>query len=57
MIAEVGIESIVFGSDFPHGEGLAYPAQYASAQLGNLPPDQVKAIMCDNLARFLEIPA
>ncbi|MBW1882458.1 MAG: amidohydrolase, partial [Deltaproteobacteria bacterium] len=44
-------------SDFPHGEGLAYPAQYASAQLGNLPPDQVKAIMCDNLARFLEIPA
>jgi len=57
VIAEVGIESIVFGSDFPHGEGLAYPAQYASAQLGNLPPDQVKAIMCDNLARFLEIPA
>ncbi len=25
VVAEVGIEPIVFGSDFPHGEGLAYP--------------------------------
>lgn len=56
VIEEVGVEPIVFGSDFPHGEGLAYPAQYAEAQLSGLPPDQVKAIMCDNLARFLGLP-
>ena len=42
-IAEVGVEAIVFGSDFPHGEGLAFPAQYASAQLSNLPDDDFLA--------------
>ena len=30
VVAEVGIEPIVFGSDFPHGEGLAFPHQYVS---------------------------
>jgi predicted TIM-barrel fold metal-dependent hydrolase len=57
VIAEVGIEPIVFGSDFPHGEGLAFPRDYVSAQLGGLAPEQVRAIMCDNLAGFLELAA
>ena len=54
---ELGIDSIVFGSDFPHGEGLAYPLQYVEAQLGGLSDDQVSAIMRDNLARFLGLEA
>jgi predicted TIM-barrel fold metal-dependent hydrolase len=53
VIAEVGVEPIVFGSDFPHGEGLAVPRDYISAQLGGLPHEQVEAIMSGNLARFL----
>jgi predicted TIM-barrel fold metal-dependent hydrolase len=57
VIAEVGVEPIVFGSDFPHGEGLAIPSQYASTQLAGLPGDQVEAIMGGNLARFLAPPA
>jgi predicted TIM-barrel fold metal-dependent hydrolase len=57
VLAEIGVEPIVFGSDFPHGEGLAFPAEYVDAQLSRLPQPQVKAIMCDNLARFLGIPA
>ncbi|HLG66277.1 MAG TPA: amidohydrolase family protein, partial [Acidimicrobiales bacterium] len=28
VVDEVGIDPIVFGSDFPHGEGLAYPSEY-----------------------------
>lgn len=56
VVNEVGVEPIVFGSDFPHGEGLAFPAQYATTQLSNLPDDQVRAIMRDNLARFLGLP-
>jgi predicted TIM-barrel fold metal-dependent hydrolase len=52
----VGVEPIVFGSDFPHAEGLAYPNQYADAQLVGLPDDQVRSIMADNLARYLGIP-
>jgi predicted TIM-barrel fold metal-dependent hydrolase len=57
VVAEVGIEPIVFGSDFPHGEGLAFPGQYVDAQLKGMPEDQVLAIMRDNLARFLNLPA
>jgi predicted TIM-barrel fold metal-dependent hydrolase len=57
VIAEVGIEPIVFGSDFPHGEGLAFPSEYVTAQLGGLAQDQVDAIMRDNLARFLGLGA
>jgi len=53
VVAEVGIESIVFGSDFPHGEGLAHPAEYASAQLGSFSADEVRWIMRDNLEQFL----
>jgi predicted TIM-barrel fold metal-dependent hydrolase len=57
VVVEVGVEPIVFGSDFPHGEGLPFPAEYAAAQLGGLPPEQVQAIMRDNLARFLGLEA
>jgi len=56
VVAEVGIESIVFGSDFPHGEGLAFPADYAATQLAGLSAEQVRAIMRGNLAGFLRIP-
>ena len=57
VVAEVGIDPIVFGSDFPHGEGLAYPEQYAAAQLGGMGDADVKRIMRDNLAGFLGTPA
>jgi predicted TIM-barrel fold metal-dependent hydrolase len=55
VIDEIGIEPVVFGSDFPHGEGLAFPKQYISAQLDGFPQDEVDAIMRDNLARFLQL--
>jgi predicted TIM-barrel fold metal-dependent hydrolase len=57
VIEAVGVEPIVFGSDFPHGEGLAFPREYAGAQLRGLPDDQVRAIMRDNLARYLGLAA
>jgi len=57
VVQEVGIEPIVFGSDFPHGEGLAYPRQYVAAQLQGMDERTVAAIMRDNLARFLRLPA
>jgi predicted TIM-barrel fold metal-dependent hydrolase len=53
VVAEIGIEPIVFGSDFPHGEGLAHPNQYAAAQLGSFSDEDVKRIMRDNLENFL----
>ncbi len=57
VVAEVGVEPIVFGSDFPHGEGLAYPEQYVAAQLSGFSDRDVKRIMRDNLAEFLGVPA
>jgi len=50
----VGAECLVFGSDFPHSEGLPDPVQYAS-QLKGLDDDTVRKIMRDNLANFLEL--
>jgi predicted TIM-barrel fold metal-dependent hydrolase len=51
-----GVEPIVFGSDFPHGEGLPDPSLYLS-QLKNLSDEDVFAVMRGNLARFLGVEA
>ncbi len=48
----VGTEALVFGSDFPHSEGLPDPVQYVFQLKGQTEP-VVKAIMRGNLARFL----
>jgi predicted TIM-barrel fold metal-dependent hydrolase len=53
VVAEIGIEPVVFGSDFPHGEGLAYPDQYVDAQLATFKEDDQRKIMRDNLENFL----
>ena len=55
VVAEVGIEPIVFGSDFPHGEGLAYPSTYVDAQLTSFTEDEQRWIMRDNLEHFLGV--
>ena len=53
VVAEIGIEPVVFGSDFPHGEGLAYPDRYVDAQLANFSEADQHKIMRDNLENFL----
>ena len=53
IAAEIGTGPLVFGSDFPHGEGLARPAEYAGAQLGAFGEDDVRKIMRDNMEDFL----
>jgi predicted TIM-barrel fold metal-dependent hydrolase len=53
VVDEIGIDSIVFGSDFPHGEGLAYPSKYVEAQLKNFSDEEQRRIMRDNLEAFL----
>jgi predicted TIM-barrel fold metal-dependent hydrolase len=53
VVDEVGVEPIVFGSDFPHGEGLAHPVEYVGHQLQGFSDADVKRIMRDNLEEFL----
>ena len=52
VVSEVGIEPIVFGSDFPHGEGLARPGECAQARLGGFDDEQVSASWRDNFEDF-----
>jgi predicted TIM-barrel fold metal-dependent hydrolase len=54
VVEAVGVEPIVFGSDFPHGEGLPDPSVYLG-QIATFSEEQQKAIMRGNLARYLNI--
>jgi predicted TIM-barrel fold metal-dependent hydrolase len=54
VIEAVGTKPIVFGSDFPHGEGLPEPELYLG-QLKNLSDDDTRLVMRDNLGRFLDL--
>jgi predicted TIM-barrel fold metal-dependent hydrolase len=48
----IGAEHVVFGSDFPHPEGLPEPGDFGERLARELPVDQVRAIMRDNGRRL-----
>jgi predicted TIM-barrel fold metal-dependent hydrolase len=54
VVEAVGVEPIVFGSDFPHGEGLPEPSLYIG-QIATFGEEQQKAIMRGNLSRYLGV--
>ena len=48
----IGVERVLFGSDWPHGEGLADPASFAE-ELDAFTPDEVQRIMRANCAELV----
>jgi predicted TIM-barrel fold metal-dependent hydrolase len=50
----IGEEHVLFGSDYPHPEGLAEPASYVD-ELAGLPEETVGKIMGGNLARLMRL--
>jgi predicted TIM-barrel fold metal-dependent hydrolase len=50
----IGEERVLFGSDYPHPEGLAEPATY-TRQLDGVAEDTVRKIMGGNLARLVNV--
>jgi predicted TIM-barrel fold metal-dependent hydrolase len=50
----IGTDRVLFGSDFPHPEGLADPATYVD-ELGGLEDEKVRKIMGGNLARLMNV--
>jgi len=50
----IGDERVLFGSDYPHPEGLAEPATYVH-QLAGVPDETVRKIMGGNLARLMNV--
>ena len=49
----MGVETLMWGSDYPHGDGV-WPESdyYIEQQFGHLPEDQVRMITCENAGRF-----
>jgi predicted TIM-barrel fold metal-dependent hydrolase len=50
----IGVDHVLFGSDFPHPEGLADPVGYVR-QLEGAPDEVVRKIMGGNLARLMGV--
>jgi predicted TIM-barrel fold metal-dependent hydrolase len=50
----VGVDQVLFGSDYPHPEGLAEPASYTK-ELAGLPDESIRKIMGGNLGRLVGV--
>jgi predicted TIM-barrel fold metal-dependent hydrolase len=56
MVDLLGDDHVLFGSDFPHPEGLADPVSYVD-DLEGLPDESVRKIMGGNLAGLIGVGA
>lgn len=56
LIEEMGVESIMWGSDYPHADGV-WPesSKYIGEQFGHLPADVVHKITCENAGKFYRL--
>ncbi|MBD0021658.1 amidohydrolase family protein [Gordonia pseudamarae] len=54
LIDLIGVDRVLFGSDYPHPEGLAEPTHFAD-MLGHLSEEDQAKIMGGNLARLLNL--
>ena len=54
VIRLIGADRVVFGSDYPHPEGLAQPTSYVE-RLSALTKDEIAAVMGGNLAEILHL--
>ncbi len=55
LIELMGVDRVVFGSDFPHAEGMSDPLSYVD-ELEGLPRDDVAKVMGGNLAEVMKVP-
>jgi uncharacterized protein len=53
LLEELGVDNIMWGSDFPHPDGIWPDSQeYIQRELGHLPDAIRKKIVCDNAAKL-----
>jgi predicted TIM-barrel fold metal-dependent hydrolase len=55
LIETIGADRVLFGSDFPHPEGLAEPCSYIDHLPAGLPDEDLAKIMGGNLARIMRV--
>jgi predicted TIM-barrel fold metal-dependent hydrolase len=53
----IGEDNVLFGSDFPHPEGLAQPRKTAEELFAQFPEETVRKFMGGNLARLMHLDA
>jgi predicted TIM-barrel fold metal-dependent hydrolase len=53
LVDDMGVETLMWGSDYPHGDGV-WPesSKYIEEQFGHLPKDVTHKITCENAGRF-----
>jgi predicted TIM-barrel fold metal-dependent hydrolase len=51
----IGVDNVMFGSDFPHREGLADPLGYSELVEGTMSADDAAKVMGGNLARIMKV--
>lgn len=56
LISTIGVDHVLFGSDYPHPEGLAEPCSYVDHLPAGLAAQDVEAIMGGNLSRLMRVP-
>lgn len=53
LIDDIGVETLMWGSDYPHGDGVwSESSRYIAEQFGHLPADVTHKIVCENAGRF-----
>ena len=53
LLDELGVENVMWGSDFPHPDGIWPDSQeYIQRELGSLPAATRRKIVCENAARL-----
>jgi predicted TIM-barrel fold metal-dependent hydrolase len=55
LIDLIGVDHVLFGSDFPHPEGLAEPTSYVDHLPSGLSDADMERIMGGNLARIMKV--
>jgi predicted TIM-barrel fold metal-dependent hydrolase len=51
----IGVDNVMFGSDFPHQEGLADPLGYSELVEKTMSPEDTAKVMGGNLARIMKV--
>jgi predicted TIM-barrel fold metal-dependent hydrolase len=53
LVEEMGVETLMWGSDYPHPDGI-WPesSKYIAEQFAGLPADVVRKITCENAGKF-----
>jgi predicted TIM-barrel fold metal-dependent hydrolase len=53
LIDDMGVESLMWGCDYPHGDGV-WPesTRYIAEQFGHLPAEITRKITCENAGKF-----